>query len=90
MILEFGTEEQKRQHLPAILKGEEIWMQFLSEPSGGSDVAGALTTAVRDGDEWLLNGSKVWTTGAWWSDWGLVPGPDQLGRARSTVASRSS
>ena len=55
----------------AILKGEEIWMQFLSEPSGGSDVAGALTTAVRDGDEWVLNGSKVWTTGAWWSDWAL-------------------
>ena len=46
-------------------------MQLLSEPSGGSDVAGALTTAVRDGDEWILNGSKVWTTGAWWSDWGL-------------------
>jgi alkylation response protein AidB-like acyl-CoA dehydrogenase len=71
VILEFGTEEQKRLHLPAILRGEELWMQFLSEPSGGSDVAGALTTAVRDGDQWILNGSKVWTTGAWWSDWGL-------------------
>jgi alkylation response protein AidB-like acyl-CoA dehydrogenase len=71
IILEFGTEEQKLQHIPAILKGEELWMQFLSEPSGGSDVAGALTTAVRDGDQWVLNGSKVWTTGAWWSDWGL-------------------
>jgi alkylation response protein AidB-like acyl-CoA dehydrogenase len=71
VLLEFGTEEQKLRHIPAILKGEEIWMQFLSEPSGGSDVAGALTTAVRDGDEWMLNGSKVWTTGAWWSDWGL-------------------
>jgi alkylation response protein AidB-like acyl-CoA dehydrogenase len=46
-------------------------MQLLSEPSGGSDVAGALTSALRDGDEWILNGSKVWTTGAWWSDWGL-------------------
>ena len=46
-------------------------MQFLSEPGGGSDVAGAQTTAVRDGDEWMLNGSKIWTTGAWWSDWGL-------------------
>ncbi len=46
-------------------------MQFLSEPSGGSDVAGALTTAVRDGEQWVVNGSKVWTTGAWWSDWGL-------------------
>ena len=71
VILEFGTEEQKQRHVPAMLKGEEIWMQFLSEPSGGSDVAGALTTAVRDGDEWVLNGSKIWTTGAWWSDWGL-------------------
>jgi alkylation response protein AidB-like acyl-CoA dehydrogenase len=71
VLLEFGTEEQKRRHLPAILRGEEIWMQFLSEPSGGSDVAGALTSAVRDGDEWVLNGSKIWTTGAWWSDWAL-------------------
>jgi alkylation response protein AidB-like acyl-CoA dehydrogenase len=71
VLLDFGTEAQKLRHIPAILKGEEIWMQFLSEPSGGSDVAGALTTAVRDGEEWVLNGSKVWTTGAWWSDWGL-------------------
>jgi len=71
VLLEFGTEEQKRRHLPAMLRGEEIWMQFLSEPGGGSDVAGALTTAVRDGDQWVLNGSKIWTTGAWWSDWAL-------------------
>jgi alkylation response protein AidB-like acyl-CoA dehydrogenase len=71
VLLECGTQEQQRRHIPGILKGEEIWAQFLSEPSGGSDVAGALTTAVRDGDEWVLNGSKVWTTGAWWSDWGL-------------------
>ena len=71
VLLDLGTEEQKLRHIPAILKGEEIWMQFLSEPSGGSDVAGAQTTAMRDGDEWVLNGSKVWTTGAWWSDWAL-------------------
>lgn len=71
VLLEFAPEEFKQQHIPAILRGDELWMQFLSEPSGGSDVAGALTTAVRDGDEWILNGSKVWTTGAWWSDWGL-------------------
>jgi alkylation response protein AidB-like acyl-CoA dehydrogenase len=64
VILDFGSEEQKRRHLPAILRGEEIWMQLLSEPSGGSDVAGALTSATRDGDEWVLNGSKIWTTGA--------------------------
>ncbi len=71
VLLDFATHDQKLRHIPAILRGEEIWMQFLSEPSGGSDVAGALTTAMRDGDEWVLNGSKIWTTGAWWSDWGL-------------------
>jgi alkylation response protein AidB-like acyl-CoA dehydrogenase len=71
VLLDFGTHEQKLRHVPAILRGEEIWIQFLSEPSGGSDVAAALTTAVRDGDEWVLNGSKVWSTGAWWSDWAL-------------------
>jgi alkylation response protein AidB-like acyl-CoA dehydrogenase len=72
IILDFGTEEQKREHLPKIFKGEALWMQLLSEPSGGSDVAGAQTSAVRDGDEWIINGSKIWTTGAWWSDWGLA------------------
>jgi alkylation response protein AidB-like acyl-CoA dehydrogenase len=71
VLLEFATEDQKQRHVPAILRGEEIWMQLLSEPGNGSDLAGVTTTAVRDGDEWVLNGSKVWTTGAWWSDWGL-------------------
>ncbi|HEU5083684.1 MAG TPA: acyl-CoA dehydrogenase family protein [Acidimicrobiales bacterium] len=71
VLLDFADDEQKRRHVPAILRGEEIWMQFLSEPGNGSDLAGVTTTAVRDGDEWVLNGSKVWTTGAWWSDWGL-------------------
>ncbi len=71
VLLDFGTEAQKRAHVPAILRGDELWMQLLSEPSGGSDAAGALTSAVRDGEEWVLNGSKVWTTGAWYSDWGL-------------------
>jgi alkylation response protein AidB-like acyl-CoA dehydrogenase len=71
VLLEFGSEEQKLKHVPAILKGEELWMQFLSEPSCGSDVAGAITTAVKKGDEWVLNGQKTWTTGAWWSDWGM-------------------
>lgn len=71
VILECGTEAQKSRHIPPMLRGEAFWMQFLSEPSGGSDVAGAQTTAVRDGEEWVLNGSKIWTTGAWWADWGL-------------------
>ncbi|HVM63277.1 MAG TPA: acyl-CoA dehydrogenase family protein [Acidimicrobiales bacterium] len=71
VLLEFGTEEQKRRHVPAMLRGEEVWAQFLSEPGGGSDAAGAVTTATRDGDQWVLNGSKIWTTGAWYSDWAL-------------------
>lgn len=71
VLLDFGTEEQKKRFIPPILKGEAFWMQFLSEPSGGSDAAGAQTTAIRDGDEWVMNGSKIWTTGAWWADWGL-------------------
>lgn len=71
VLLEFGTEAQKHEHIPAMLRGDELWTQLLSEPSGGSDVAGALTSAVRDGDEWTLNGSKIWTSGAWFADWGL-------------------
>jgi alkylation response protein AidB-like acyl-CoA dehydrogenase len=71
VILEFGTEEQKLRHIPPILKGENVFVQFLSEPSSASDAAGAQTTATRDGEEWVLNGSKIWTSGAWRADWGL-------------------
>jgi alkylation response protein AidB-like acyl-CoA dehydrogenase len=70
-ILDFGTEEQKRRIIPSILRGEELWVQFLSEPSGGSDLAAALTQAVRDGDLFILNGSKIWSTYAWKSDYAL-------------------
>jgi alkylation response protein AidB-like acyl-CoA dehydrogenase len=72
VILEFGNEDQKLRHVPPILKGEHYWIQYLSEPSSGSDAAGAQTMATRDGEEWLLNGSKIWSSGAWRADFGLT------------------
>jgi alkylation response protein AidB-like acyl-CoA dehydrogenase len=63
-LVDFGTEEQKAKYLPPLLKGEHQWVQFLSEPTGGSDLAGCVTRADRDGDEWVLNGSKIWSTAA--------------------------
>jgi len=68
-IIEHGTEEQKEEHLSRILKGEVIWCQGYSEPGAGSDLAALQTRAVRDGDDYVLNGQKIWTTGAQFSDW---------------------
>jgi alkylation response protein AidB-like acyl-CoA dehydrogenase len=70
-IMEFGTDKQK-EHITAMLRGDEIFVQMMSEPSGGSDMAGALTRADRDGDTWMLNGSKIWSSGAYRADWGLI------------------
>jgi alkylation response protein AidB-like acyl-CoA dehydrogenase len=70
-LIDYGTPEQKRRHLPRILRGEEVWVQFLSEPSGGSDLAGCLTRADRDGDVFMLNGSKIWSSGAADADYAM-------------------
>jgi len=70
-IMDFGTEEQKRRYLPALLRGDEVWVQFLSEPRGGSDLAGCTTRATRDGDVYVLNGSKTWSSGAYAADYAL-------------------
>jgi len=71
-LLDFGTERQKQTHIRGMLRGDEIWVQLLSEPSSGSDMAGALTRAQRDGDVYVVNGSKIWTTGAHVADYGML------------------
>lgn len=71
VMLAHASEDFKRRHLPRILSGDELWVEFFSEPSAGSDMAGITTTAVRDGDRWVLNGSKIWTSGAYYADWGM-------------------
>jgi alkylation response protein AidB-like acyl-CoA dehydrogenase len=68
-LIVHGSEEQKREHLPGIIKGEVLWCQGWSEPNAGSDVASLQTRAVRDGDEYVINGQKIWTTGAQYADW---------------------
>lgn len=70
-LLDVGSEEQKRQHVAAAIRGEEVLVQFLSEPGGGSDLAGVTTRADRDGDTWVLNGAKIWSTSAYAADWAL-------------------
>jgi len=72
MLLLHANEEQKARWLPGLAKGEEGWCQFFSEPGSGSDLASAQTRAVRDGDHWVVDGQKVWTSGAQWSDRGLL------------------
>ena len=66
-----GSEEQKRNHISAALRGDEVLVQLLSEPSGGSDLAGVITRAERRGDRWVLNGAKTWSTFAFAADYGL-------------------
>ena len=68
VIMEFGNDTQKAHHLPRILSCEDVWCQGYSEPGSGSDLASLKTRAVRDGDEYVVNGSKIWTTSAHWAD----------------------
>jgi len=67
-----GTEQQKKHYLPRILNGSDIWCQLFSEPGAGSDLAGLRTKAVKDGDDWIINGQKVWTSGGHYSDLGML------------------
>lgn len=71
-VLAYGSEELKEKHLRKIFTGEDVWCQLFSEPTHGSDVAGIPSRAVRDGDEWIVNGQKVWTTLAHTSNFGML------------------
>jgi len=71
-IMTHGTQEQKDRYIQPMLRGEEVWCQLFSEPAAGSDLAGLRTTAVKDGDDWIVNGQKIWTTGAQYCKWGMI------------------
>lgn len=71
-ILDMGSETQKRERISAAIRGDEVLVQLLSEPSGGSDLAGVITRADRQGDKWIINGAKTWSTSAFAGDYGLM------------------
>ena len=71
-LIEYATEEQKQRFVPPMVRGEEVWCQLFSEPGAGSDLAGLRMSAKRDGDDWIINGQKVWTSGAHYSDYGIL------------------
>ncbi|MGB5091917.1 MAG: acyl-CoA dehydrogenase family protein [Parvibaculum sp.] len=71
-VMAWGTEEHKQRFVRPAVRGDEIWCQLFSEPAGGSDVAGLRTKAEKQGDEWVINGQKVWTSGAHYCDFGIV------------------
>ncbi len=71
-MMSYATKQQLERYVAPALQGEEIWCQLFSEPSAGSDVAGLKTRCVQEGDEWVVNGQKVWTSGAHYSDYGIL------------------
>jgi alkylation response protein AidB-like acyl-CoA dehydrogenase len=71
-VAAFASDEQKRRLLPAIASGEEVWCQLFSEPAAGSDLAGLRTRAIRDGEDWIVNGQKIWTTVGHLADYGIL------------------
>ncbi len=71
-VMAYASEELKQRYLPKLSSGEEVWCQLFSEPASGSDLAGLRTKAEKDGDDWVINGQKIWTSGAHYSDYGIL------------------
>ena len=71
-LMAYASDEHKNRYLPKLASGEEVWCQLFSEPHSGSDLAGLRTRAERDGDDWVINGQKIWTSGAHHSDYGIL------------------
>jgi alkylation response protein AidB-like acyl-CoA dehydrogenase len=71
-LMTYANDEDKARYLPDLASGEKVWCQLFSEPSAGSDLAALRTSAVRDGDDWIINGQKIWTSGAHYSDYGIL------------------
>ncbi len=86
-ILDYGTPEQKARHLPPIARGERIWCLGYSEPGAGSDLASLQTKGEDKGDHWLINGSKIWTSGAYHADWmGIIVRTDTKARKHEGIS----
>ena len=72
IMAKYATEEQQSRYIPPMMRGQEVWCQLFSEPAAGSDIAGLRTRCHRDGDDWVVNGQKAWTSGAHYSDYGIL------------------
>ena len=71
-MMAWATDEQNKEYLPPLASGDKVWCQLFSEPAGGSDLAALRTRAEKDGDDWIINGQKIWTSGAHYSDYGII------------------
>ena len=83
----YGTEAQKDQFIPRITAVDDWWCTLYSEPGSGSDLASLQTRAIRDGDDYVLNGQKIWTSGGHMADWGWLARPHGPGRPQAQAAS---